>query len=403
MSALRIAVGALAALGAIAALIWALWPSPVPVDMAEARVAPMRVTVNADGVARIREPWLITAPVSGRAERSPVEAGDRVEADETVVAVIEPADPAFLDARALRQAEAAVAEARAALRLAEVNVDNAQADLEHAQAHHRRNVELAERGTIAQSTLEDSARAVVNATNALEAARREVELRQASLERAQAQLIGSGVRTEPVRAADCCHRITAPHDGTVLGVENVSARLVQAGEPLLTIGDLADIEIEAEILSTDAVRLVEGADALVERWGGDATLPARLRRIEPAAFTRVSALGIEEQRVRVHLDLLAPPEQRPRLGDGYRVFVRIVEWEGEEVLQIPISALFRSDGGWAVFAVAEGRAVHTPVEIGRRTRTHAQVTGGLEPGARVVAFPSEEIADGVRLIERAEG
>lgn len=399
MPSARIVTVAFAGAAALAALVWALWPEPAPVDLAGVRSAPMEVTVEAEGVTSLREPWQITAPVTGMAQRSPVEVGDDVTAGETVVAVIEPAEPAFLDARAQRQAEAAVDEAEAALRLAQVSIERASAALDYATAQYSRDQALAERGTIPQRVLEDSRQRVTTARNELEAARREADLRRAALARAQAQLVGTAGRV-PHPDSECCARITAPGDGTVLSVANVSARLVQAGEPLLTIGDLDGLEIVAEVLSADAVRLSQGAEARVTGWGGDGTLAARVRRIEPAAFTKVSALGIEEQRVRVHLELLTPPARRAGLGENFRVLVEIVTWRGDSVLQVPISALFRDDGGWAVFAAQEGRARLRQVEIGRRTRESVQIIDGLASGETVIAFPDDRIEDGVRIVQR---
>ncbi|MCL4189442.1 MAG: HlyD family efflux transporter periplasmic adaptor subunit [Rhodobacteraceae bacterium] len=386
---------------AAAAAVWAFWPDPVAVDEAQVVRGPLQVTVAAEGVTRVREPFLVVAPTAGTAARAPVEVGDRVVRGQTVVALIEPAEPAILDARARAQGEAAVAEAEAALRLSEANVLRAEAELAFAEAQHERNRELAARGIIAQRMLEDSERQLATQRTALAAARSEVEMHRATLARARALLVGPSVAVDggDVPGA-CCVTILAPQTGTVLSVASPSARLVQAGEALLTIGDLADLEVEVDLLSADAVRVAPGARAFVERWGGPAVLEAEVRRIEPAAFTRVSALGIEEQRVRVRLDFLAPPEARAGLGDRFRVFVRIVLWQGEGVLQVPVSALFRQDGGWAVYRIADGRAVATPVTIGQRTSEAAEVVAGLVEGDRVVAFPGDRVQDGARVAAR---
>lgn len=396
----RIAVGA-AVLAIGAATVWAFWPDPVAVDMAEVRRAPMQVTVGAEGITRVREPFLVTAPITGTAARSPVQAGDAVVRGETVVAVIEPADPGFLDARARAQAEAAVAEAEAALRLSQANVLRAEADLAYAESQYARNRELAARGILSRRMLEDAERQLATQRTALAAARSEVEMHRATLARMQAQLVGPATAAEGPGREGCCLTLRAPQTGTVLSVENPSARLVQAGAPLLTIGDLADLEIEVDLLSADAVRVPERARAFVERWGGEGVLEARVRRIEPAAFTRVSALGIEEQRVRLRLDFVAGPEARPGLGDRFRVFVRVVLWEGDAVMQVPVSALFRLDGGWAVYRIEGDRALRTPVTIGRRTAEAAEVVAGLAEGMRVVAYPGDRVADGARVAPRA--
>jgi HlyD family secretion protein len=401
MSRTRMILAVLALAALVAAFAYALWPDPVPVDLAQARAAPMEVTVDAEGMTRVRNPFSVTAPLTGITTRSPVQVGDRVIADDTIVAVIRPAEPAFLDARARRQAEASVTEAEAAVSLAEVNLARAEADLAYAENQLERNRALAGRGVIPQRALEDTEQQRRSAQTAHEAARSELNLHRATLMRMQAQL--TGPETSPLlngEPGECCVQLRAPQSGTVLDVADQSARLVQAGSPLLSIGDLQDLEVEVDLLSSDAVRVVQGAAAYVERWGGSGTISARVRQVDPAAFTRVSALGIEEQRVRLRLDILSPPEERVGLGDRYRVFVRVVIWSGDEVLQIPQSALFRHDEGWAVFRAVEGRAVLTHVDIGQQRPETVQVLSGLEAGDTVVAFPGNRIADGVRIVSR---
>jgi HlyD family secretion protein len=383
------------------ALVWAVWPDPVAVDMATVTRGPLQVTVAAEGMTRVREPYAITAPITGMTTRSPVLVGDRVEQGESIVAVIQPADPGLLDVRTRMQAEAAVTEAEAAVRLAEANVERARASLQYTAAQLERNRALAERGTIPRRMLEDIEAEHSLARQAVTAAESERDLHLATLARTRAQLIGPESRFQPGgEPGSCCVEIVAPQTGTVLEVTDLSARLVQAGSPLLTIGDLEDLEIELDLLSSDAVRVPPGARALVDRWGGEGLLEARVRRVEPAAFTRVSALGIEEQRVRLRLDFETPPEERPGLGDRFRVHVRVVLWEDENVAQLPQAALFRHAGGWAVFEVAEGRATVTPVEIGHQSGGQAEVLSGLEPGAEVVLYPPSALESGARIRPR---
>lgn len=402
MSGIRKAGFGVGALALAGALVWALWPDPAVVDLAVVTRAPMQVTLGAEGITRVREPYTITAPITGAITRSPVQVGDQVTRGESVVAVIQPAEPALMDARARLQAEAAVTEAEAAVRLAEANVVRAQSDLAHSATQLARNRELAERGTVPRRMLEDMEQAHVTATQALSAARSELDLHRATLARMEAQLMGPSLAQMPENGSDsCCVRILAPQTGTVLDVTDPSARLVQAGAPLLSIGDIEDLEIELDLLSTDAVRVPPQAQARVERWGGDTELEAQVRRIEPAAFTRVSALGIEEQRVRLRLDILTPPEARTGLGDRFRVFVRLILWEGDDILQVPQAALFRHEGGWAVFRVMDGRASLTPVQIGRQADGQAAVLGGLEEGGEVVMYPASSLSDGDRVVARA--
>lgn len=401
----RLILGLIGAAALAGGLVWAFWPDPQPVDIVEVRAGPMQVTVAAEGVSRVRAPYLVTAPISGTAERSPVQVGDTVTEGETIVARITPAEPALLDARARAEAEAAAREARAAVDVARINLERQSVDLDHAEANLARNRELAARGVIPQRMLDDTVQAAETQRAAVDAARAELVMREATLARAEAVLMRPGPAPLPLDALlsnseDGGTEIRAPVSGTVLRLEDESARLVQAGQSLLTIGDLSDLEIEVDLLSADAVRLTPGAAAMVERWGGEGTLAAEVRRIDPRGFTRVSALGIEEQRVRVRLDLLDPPEDRAGLGDAFRVFVRIVVWEAEDALQVPISALIREGGDWAVFRIEGGTARLTRIEIGRRTQTEAQVLSGLEPGDQVVAFPGDRVTDGSRVAPR---
>ncbi|MGY6410843.1 MAG: efflux RND transporter periplasmic adaptor subunit [Alkalilacustris sp.] len=389
----------LGALALVAALVWAFRPDPVPVDVAEVIRAPMQVTVSAEGISRVRDTYLVTAPIAGVAERSPVAVGDAVQRGETVVARITPADPQLLDVRARAEAEAAAREARAAVAVAEAALARAEVDLRHARSNYARSRELAARGAIPQRMLEDSQQVVETAQAGVEAAESELAMREAMLARAEAALMGPAVALEIARDG-CCAELRAPQSGQVLWLEDESARLVQAGEVLMGIGDLADLEIEVDLLSGDAVRIAQGAPARIERWGGEGALEARVRRIDPRGFTRVSALGIEEQRVRVRLDLLTPPEARAGLGDAFRVFARIVEWETDAALQVPIGALIRDDGAWAVFRIDNGTARLTRVEIGRRTQDSAEVTSGLSEGDQVVAFPGDRVSNATRVAPR---
>lgn len=391
----------LVAAGLVGAAVWALWPEPRQVELAPVIRGPMAVSILAEGITRVRDPYTINAPIAGTTTRSPVEVGDAVEGGVTVVAVIRPMAPALMDTRSRADAEAAVAEGMAAVALAEANLRRLATARDHAAGELERARGLARSGAIPQRMLEEFQQAATLAEQSLSAALAERDLAQARLDRARALLIGPEAVMTPEGPDDaCCVRIVAPVSGTVLGIEDRNARTVAAGTPLLTIGDLAAMEIETDLLSADAVRVPAGAPATVERWGGPGALPARVRRIEPAAFTRVSALGIEEQRVRVHLDLLAPPEDRPGLGERFRVFVRITIWEGAGLVQVPQGALFRQDGGWAVFRHVEGRAVLTPVVPGRQSEDHAEVVEGLAAGDLVVLFPPRDLADGMRVVPR---
>lgn len=390
----NIVIGAVA-IAAIGGAVWvSMQPEVVPVDLAEVNAGPMFVTVNADGITQVRNVYEVSAPVSGKVLRSPVSVGDIVAAG-GVVAQIEPGEPAFLDERSRAQAEAAVAQAQAGLALARTQVTAAEADLNNAQRSLNRVFELNARGAATDAQLEGTETAVEIAAATLDSAHATVEMRESEVRAAQAVLIEPGTHSDP-REGACCVDITAPVSGTVLSVTSTSERVVAAGSPLLSIGPTDDLEIVVELLSTDAVRLAPGAEAFIERWGGARSLSAVVREIEPAAFTKISALGIEEQRVRVILEFNDP--DLPALGHNFRVYARVVEWARDDALQVPISALFRDGDEWAVFTEVEGVAVLTPLDVGQRNSDVAEVLGGLSVGDMVITHPSDRVSDGV-LIE----
>lgn len=390
-----IAVG----LSVVGLLIWSFLPKPVLVGLAEVTQGPMATTVTGEGITRVRETWTVVAPATGSVVRSPVQVGDKVEKDVTVVAVIEPALPPILDARSRRLAEVAVEEASASVRLAEAHLERAEAVLGHAQAELERFRALADRNTVSKSTLEEAEQSLVFAQTERDVAFFALEQARATKERMDVQLeTPSELSSEK---DGCCLTVLAPQSGTVLSIADENARLVQAGTPLLTIGDLSDLEVEADFLSTDAISISVGASALIEEWGGAGRIEAGVRRIDPSAFSKISALGISEQRVRVWLDMNTPVEEEGMLGDQYRVIANIVTWSADDVLQIPTSALFRNDKEWAVFLLIQGRAELRQIEVGHITDTAAEVLSGLEAQECVVTYPSSEIANGTRLEPRS--
>ena len=394
---LLLAVGALV-IGGLAFVM--LRDDPVPVDLAEVLRGPMEVTINADGRTQVRNLYEISSPIAGTALRSPVSVGDPVTEGETVVAVVQPVASALLDERSRRQAEANLHEAQGAMQLAETERASAEEDLTFARTQYERARSLVERGAATVARLEGAEQRLAISEAAIRAADARIALARATLERAEAGLMTPAGNGESPDA--CCIRITAPASGIVLSVDTISQRPVAPGSPLLTIGDPSDLELVADILSSDGVRLQAGAHAHVERWGGEGVLEARLDRIAPVARTRVSTLGIEEQRVDVYLSLDTPEEERAGLGEGFSVFLRIVEWRGEDVLQIPVSALFRKGDLWAVFVARDGIAEERSVVIGHRNNRVAEVLDGLEEGSRVVLHPSDRVAAGVTLVERME-
>lgn len=374
---------------------------PVPADLARVTRAPMRVTVDVEGKTRIAEVYEVAAPIRGTARRAPVRVGDAVVAGETVVAIVEPAASDPLDPRSRVQAEAAVREAEAGLYLARSSLRQAEEELQLAESEHRRAKELVSRGVASLTRLENAEQQLSIRQAAVQAAISNLERAKGALDRARAALIEPGQNTDVPE--DCCLKIVAPVDGLVLEIDNISERPVIAGTRLLSIGQPEELEIVADVLSSDAVRLEVGDRAIVERWGGDAPLEARISKIEPSAYTKVSALGIEEQRVDVVLDLVTPVEERRALGHGFAVYLRIVEWEEPDVLQAPLSALFRQGDAWAVFVAEGGIARLREVEIGRTGALSAEILDGLAPGETVLVHPNERIADGAAIVPRGEG
>lgn len=383
----------------IAGLVYALWPRPVEVDLATVTRGPLAVTVAEEGQTRIRDVFVVSAPVRGRALRTDVEAGDAVIAGDTVVAEIEPIDPEFLDVRSEEEARAAAAAARAALALAGAELDQARAELDFATSELTRIRELAESSTVSARSLEEAERTFRIREAAVATAEAQVEMREYELRAAEARLLRP---TEPgARGAGCpCIPIRSPVDGEVLRVLHESEGVVAAGQALVEVGDPRDLEVVADFRSEDAVRIEPGQRVIVDRWGGATALGGRVRRVEPFGFTKVSALGIEEQRVNVVIDITDPPETWRRLGHGFEVEARVVLWEAADALKLPLTALFRDGDRWQVFAVRDGRALVTSVEIGARTDTEAAVLSGLEKGDAVVRYPDERLADGTRVAER---
>ena len=381
-------------------LAYAFWPRPVPVDFVTVATGPLTVTVGEEGETRVRDVFVLSAPVTGYMKRIVLEVGDQVAAGDTEIARIEPIDPAFLDVRSEAQAEAAVHAAEAALNLAAAEVEAADAELEFAQADLIRAKSLIGRKTISERALDDAERLFRTKKAELATARAALRMRESELERARALLLSPVTAARKFEACDCVV-LTAPVSGQILHIHQESEGVVQSAQALVEIGDPRDLEIVVDLLSEDAVKVEEGQRVFIEDWGGAEALSGQVRRVEPTGFTKVSALGIEEQRVNVIIDFSDPPETWRRLGHGYRVEVRIVLWESESVLKIPLTALFRKGPDWAVFVESGGRAQLRIVEIGQRTDLDAQVLAGLDEGERVVLYPSDRVVEAVRLRARA--
>ncbi|MGJ8623098.1 MAG: efflux RND transporter periplasmic adaptor subunit [Yoonia sp.] len=372
---------------------------PVPVDLHVLTRGPLEVTINADGVTRIKEIYDVASPITGTALRSPVEVGDPATAGETVIAVVRPATPALLDSRSLLQAQATVQEAEAALHVAETDLARATEERTLARSQFERTQTLVERDVASLTQLEDAIQRLAVAQSTVEAAEARIDMAQSTLNRAETMLQVPDAQAQA--DASCCVQIMAPADGVILSVAEISERPVVTGAPLLRLGDPSELEIVADLLSSDAVRLEIGAPAVVERWGGPQALRAELTRIAPSAATKVSALGIEEQRLDAIFDITTPAADRTALGDGFAVFLRITEWHKDDVLQVPLSALFKTDGTWAVFTAENGIATEQAIRIGRHNTQFAEVLDGLAAGMAVVTHPNDQLISGGEIVERS--
>ena len=384
---------------AIAGLIvFAFLPKPVPVDIAAVTRGAMRVTVDEDGKTRIKDRYVISAPLAGRLQRITLKPGDDALANKTLLAVIEPRDPELLDARARAEAEARVSAAQASVDQSVPNLERAKAMQELAAKDADKQRDMMKSKATSEKALDDALLVERVRMQELNAARFAQEIAAFELAQAKAALI----RTRPANGtADEGHfEIPAPCNGRVLRVFQESSAVVQAGTPLLEFGDPSDLEAEIDVLSTDAVKIQSGAAVIIDRWGGERPLRGKVRVVEPSGFTKVSSLGVEEQRVNIIIDFVDPPQARATLGDGYRVEARIVIQEEASVLRVPSSALFRDGQAWAVFVVENDHAKLRQVKIGMQTALEAQVLEGLGEGDWVVAHPSDRIVDGVAVVAR---
>ena len=377
--------------GVVAAAYFFTLPKPIDVDIAQVGRGPMVVTVNEDGQTRIKERYVVSAPLTGRLLRVELDPGDFVVQSSTRLAVIAPRDPELLDARERKEAEMRVKARETALVQAKPAVERAQAALDYANSDLDRIKKLVpqrvttrddlDRAMMVQQFRENEYRTAVYGAHI---AKYELELAKAALERTQS--------SEDQDMSE--FELFSPIHGRVLRVMQESSTIVQPGTPLIEVGDPTDLEVVVDVLSTDAVKIRSGGAVLLDRWGGDQPLHGKVRLVEPSAFTKVSALGVEEQRVNVVIDLVDPLEERESLGDGFRVEARIIVWETDDVLKIPSGALFREGDRWATFVVEGQAAVLRFVEIGKQNDIEAAVLSGLDEGESVVLHPSDKLESG---------
>jgi len=387
---LRRIIFTMIALLALAGTAWALWPKPLTVETAVIDRRTIDVSVEDEGKSRVREVFTVSAPITGRLMRLTLHPGDNVVASETVIASIRPTEPVLLDARTRLVAEATQQAAAAQVDLAASQLREAEAQLPFLKTQLDRANALIERGTISEQAYQKAELDVTVAQTQIDSAQANLIARQNELKSASAALSEGTVDADP---AHCCVEVRAPVSGRVLNVTTESEQVVQAGTPLLDIGDPEDLEVVVNLLSRDAVQINKGAMAMIDGWGGP-PLRAEVASIEPAAVTKVSALGIEEQRVTAVLRLLDPLDTRQRLGHGFRVVAHISVWRGDNLVAVPVGALFRQGTSWAVFTDTNGAAHLQPIELGQRNADFAEVTSGLQPGAVVILHPSDQLTDG---------
>ena len=378
---------------AVAGIAWSVMPQPIPVEAATVTKGRFVASVDEDGKTRVRERYVVAAPLAGRLTRIRLKAGDRVKADD-VIATIAPSPAPFLDPRSRREAEERLGAAEATLERTKAAVERAQAQAAQAKTELDRTRTLVERGASTTQALERAELAMRVADRDLRvadflhhAAEHELDQARALLARYQ----------DGANSASDAWNVRAPVPGVVLKVTQESETIVQPGIPLVEIGDPRDLEIVVDVLSTDAVEIRPSAEVVIEHWGGQGVLSGRVRRVEPAAFTKVSTLGVEEQRVNVLVDISSPPEQWAGLGDAFQVDTRITVFTQEDATIIPTGALFRRGEIWNVYVVDNGRAQVREIKLLRRSGRFAAVATGLAPGERVIVYPSDRVATGVRV------
>ncbi|MFZ1815820.1 MAG: HlyD family efflux transporter periplasmic adaptor subunit [Rhizobiaceae bacterium] len=395
----KITTGLALVLALAGSLWWAMSEKPLSVDVATVTVAPMAVTIFEDGMSQVREIYRVSSPVAGNVDRSLLEVGDPVSDGKTVVARINPLQPAFMDERSLAEARAQMEGAAAAVGVAEAELLQARSELELSKADLKRAESLAESRTISQSNLDRARTDVLLKEARVKSGDAALALRKAELASARARLMQPGDRAINEPSENCCVEVTAPINGVVLNLSVKSEQVVQAGAPLAEIGDPSRLEIVADLLSSDAVSISPGTKASLSGGGSGNDIAATVRRVDPVAFTKVSALGIEEQRVNVYLD---PDGSVSELGHGFRVRVGLETWRGEKVLQVPVSALFRQGSDWAVFVIEDERAKLRILEIGHLNGETGEVLSGLGEGDSVIVYPSDTVADGTLVEPSAE-
>lgn len=394
---LKRTIGILVALVLVITAGWLAWPRPISVDIAVIGSSPMEVTVDDEAKTRVRNVYTVSAPLAGKVLRSPRRVGDTVTADETIVAVVQAMAPPLLDIRSREELQAIVQVTEAAVTFAEAEVKRLETVLEFSRTELNRAERLFRTNAIAAKALDKARFDVETNAAALSSAKAQLDVRRHEYHNATARLIDPDTAAQ--RGPTCCIEIHAPVSGRVLKILQESESVVQPGTPLIEIGDPQDLEVVADLLSTDAVQIKDGARVRIDGWGGP-PLRGRVRSVEPSGFVKVSALGIEEQRVRTVIELVDLPAAWSRLGHDFRVVAHVVIWNADNVLTVPVGALFRKGDDWAVFVIRNGQARASVIQAGHRNKREVEIVSGLSAGDRVVLHPSDRIRDGVAVVER---
>ena len=379
----------------VLAILYGFLPRTQQVDFVNITRGPLQVTIEEEGRTRLKERFVISAPTAGYLRRIEAKVGDPVKKGQTV-AVLEPLRSQALDPRSRAEAETVVSTAEASLAAAMERERAATADAEYTDKRLARITNLYVRGSVAKDQFDQTESEAKKARAVQLSAKAAVDVARSELERAKTTLRNFSA----VKRTGGNVEVASPVSGAVFRIHRESEGAVQVGEPLMEIGNAGNLEVRVEVLSSDAVRIRPGMAVLFKRWGRDEPLSGRVRRVEPAGFTKLSSLGVEEQRVLVIVDITSPPEMWRVLGDGYRLEAHFVVWEGKDILQVPTSALFRSGKEWSVFVEEKGKARRRAVEVGQETGLTAQIVSGLKENERVVAYPDDAIRDGVGIRQR---
>ncbi len=386
----------------IALLVWGFWPQPILVESAVTKHAPLTITIEEEGRTRIIDHYIISAPVNGMTCRMHLKVGDAVEKGQTLLSIT-PLASQVLDPRSRAQAEAQVAVAESALRAAQEQALAATVAAQLANTELKRYRPLLEKGLISQGQFDTTSTQAQSLSASKRSADFGVEVARHELESAKTTLAYSGASaTDDIDSAVERIPVRSPINGKILKVARSCEGPVSTGEALLEVGDPSSLEIEVDVLSADAVRIKQGMKVLFNRWGGPQALEGQVRVIEPVGFTKISALGVEEQRVLIISDFTTPAEQWQRLGDGYRVEASFVLWHKEDVLQVPASSLFRYNNGWGVFVIEGGVAKRRLVTVGQRNGLQAQILEGITAGELIINHPSEAVEDNISIEQRVE-